>query len=928
MGNLKRICYYEAKEALQELRGEGETDLLAKGSSWANLKSLLRQLLAPRNNLVLFLGAGSTLGITAIDEQNAGNPEFKALSWDGLLKELFLRLDEVKQREFLIDQTLDHSDDISEEDKTCNSVWFEKIRAFRDKPTLAWHLSLYFNQSNGRNEAIYELVAEPLFNRVLVSPILEQAFKLPFNDIVTTNFDWSVEEFLKYENTNRKESRSEIQKVRRYNKEEIDFSVIYDLSSFLNSIASKKEHRLFYIHGKADSNGSNFLVFDKFDFARLIAQRDSVLEYLIGQFLNSTILYIGFGLDDQTFNYIQERLFQIFGSHAAFPTSFSFSTQKSTTEIAAYNSKHINVINYQPGSNHKNLAKILKHLNTIIEYLRQSPENELTVTIPSNVTITRSYMDFGRKSYLSGNLDNSLKNYRLALASLLFSDDVKAKTLGDLPQEIWEYHKLLLEIRRHIALNLSKLRWRNPDFFERTTTSLTITLVQAKKSLAEYKSKYPSNLKNNKSLAFGMRAQEVSLDVLRARISSHDGNIKGSSALYELVQKSLKKEKDFLDRWANALTAMVNGVPYSSFLDGLSAEERQSYEINDDVLLLGASYIFAREQQKRHDTFLNGTISDSEPTYIEQYSVLIRELTKSENLKYFNAEMGINLQELASILVIGLWEVGSRYVRYASRDLLPITQNFEDNINRAIMLFEKDETEFGDAAGIISLGDKQISILPSVRWQTRMYRHRSRAYMLRWYVNGNPEDMLKAFVSFKKALDPSKETLKGEYIKNCLESVRMHLLIMLKGQINPEQSELCRATGVYYLRESLNVVIELLGRTKSNSKSLNDILKICRKGENHHVWWMMIFVLKIASYFNVVLGDLRRSEQDILGELGVQLLGIGRSKVENEYRDYGRDVMKSPTELNKVVVRYGQDMTQLKNSVKQTTNRSNKTPKK
>lgn len=216
-------------------------------------------------------------------------------------------------------------------------------------------------------------------------------------------------------------------------------------------------------------------------------------------------------------------------------------------------------------------------------------------------------------------------------------------------------------------------------------------------------------------------------------------------------------------------------------------------------------------------------------------------MTNREYRKYFKDEFSTSFETLGGVLVIGLWETAIRLVRYSSEDFLPKDDpDFQKNIDEAIELFNQDEEKFNDAENkIFTDNNKPINILPSERWQTRMYRHKCRAYMLKWVKKenektgtGDKNDLLSAFTSFKKALDLSteKEALKAEFLKNCLESVRMNTLSMLHTSKKASGYALSEAACYYYSTQAVETIHELLGKKdKDKDLSLFKILRECRK---------------------------------------------------------------------------------------------------
>lgn len=945
---IKRILFYKAKESLNILKN-GE---LLEPAAWDNLRSLLEKILVSRKNLMLFLGAGTSMTIKDV-KVDPGERAYRPLSWMALLEGLFNKLDESEQIEFLKDQTLDNEGKVSKEERSNKKKWFEKVATFKDKPTLAWHLRLYFKHDesiNERNQKLYELVSKPLKRSEYTSELLEQIVKLPFKDIITTNFDDAIEKFLRDENNFRKQNKHIIKEKRGYNVDELKYFPIFDLETFLESIQDEAQHRLFYIHGKADKYGKNFLVFDKFDFAKLIAENDSILEYLIWRTARSTIIYFGFGLDDQTFNYIQERLRKIFNNNTRFfPFSYVFSTQKSKTEIKAFKDMHIRVISY---SKHEDLPKILEHVNTILEYFRQFPENEFPLDeIPCEEEISIPYRKAGREAYLSENHEESLKNYRLAFATLLFAKDIEPHNV----KGQWERNKIFIEIRRQLVLSLSKLRWQDSSYFDEQTDLLKGTITRAEKLIEESK----INLKNNHLINgdLAIKAQEASINVLNARILAHEGLMKDSFDEFDKFDRTFRNKSENKEL-LRSYVSMLNDLQHKSYDTFFSEKEKifkedlkktddtskqnklkediYKYKVNEDTLLLGYSYIFAREQRKRHHVFLGDrnitkAYIRKELKYCKGYQTLITEFTKKDNSKYFRNDLSISLHTLGSVLIIGLWEIGSRFIRFSSEDLLPKNiPDFDKYIEKAIELFNYDEEYFNQEDNCIPIDkEKRMNILPSIRWQTKMYRHKCRAYMLKWVKNeqdefgsGNKDDLHLAFTSFKKALDLSiGANLKPEILKNCLESVKMNTLVMIYTPENHPSYALSESACYYYLNQAVEIIHELLGEKDANL-SLKDLLKPNK--QYRQIRWLTIFVLKIASYFKIAVNDrvIALSNPTILSKNAL------KEFLNKDIDDVKEFVIKAHQNYNnknlaKVICRYKVDFDKTKKIVKDNAKRKN-----
>src|SRR5689334_8641998 len=114
---------------------------------------------------------------------------------------------------------------------------------------------------------------------------------LPFDAIVTTNYDWNARWFLSASPRGISAELSEI----------------YNTASLQKSFEDPKDLRLIYMHGKAWEKESR-LVVDRFDYAELMSEHDGLFDFVTNLLRDACTLYVGFSLNDPSFNLLEDRL--------------------------------------------------------------------------------------------------------------------------------------------------------------------------------------------------------------------------------------------------------------------------------------------------------------------------------------------------------------------------------------------------------------------------------------------------------------------------------------------------------------------------------------------------------------------------------------------------------------------------------------------
>ena len=209
--------------------------------------------------------------------------------------------------------------------------------------------------------------------------------------------------------------------------------------------------RLFYLHGKAKTESDAVdreynLIFDKYDYANLFSKDNEILNYLVIVLLRYGVLYVGFGLDDQTFDYMESRIKMICekGGSEKIPTSYALlrSLEISKREKEALEKLfNINVIEYD---DHNDLPLIVENVNNIIQYTKN-----LNIEWIENFDQQKEAVDSLKKSgieeYLEGNLDSCKDYYEKALGHTLFWDVNR-----------WENVRQICDLQKKIGINSFK----------------------------------------------------------------------------------------------------------------------------------------------------------------------------------------------------------------------------------------------------------------------------------------------------------------------------------------------------------------------------------------------------------------------------------------------------------------------------------------
>lgn len=493
------ILYEHAETAQNEL-----DELLREyPAARTAVSQLTRILLGSDRRVVLYLGAGCSRQVNV--QVPRAYPEFRGRGWVELLDELIRRMDKADRKEFLSELGIR-----SGQSRPPRRVGRLLEEGF-DKQQIAWFISCRLGVER---DALIDQIVEPPVGSTRESPLHEQLLDLAFSDIVTTNYDTNIEYF----NGNR-ERQLPLQKI-------------VDAADIARRPDHASERRVFYLHGRVGETRRR-LVFDRFDYAELLAQHDGLLAYVTHLLRDSHVIYVGFGLDDSSFNLMETRLYSMHGTDR--PESFAFMSKVTEAERRAWRSRNLHIVDYLDD---KQLPGILSCINTICAFVRWAEPTRPKGVSPADDR-TRQYFKDALDAYVRGDFETSLVEARAALASTLFWE--RNEISGDRPTLPFRESVRVCEIRIRMALNHYKLKsvaWSgNPVMATPTMThpQRMITNMKAAERRIEDERKKQEARSGLSWSKEAILALENSLSILKARIKYHQPGFDEARLRYEKV---------------------------------------------------------------------------------------------------------------------------------------------------------------------------------------------------------------------------------------------------------------------------------------------------------------------------------------------------------------------------------------------------------
>lgn len=815
--------YRDAIGALRTL-----SDLLYESHSMAyqSVLDLANVLIDKDRRFVLYLGAGCSA--TARPPKASRTWSAKVKSWHGLLKGMF---EEVPNQDAFLRELAQRAGWGVPAGKLPE---FEEFYNVFDKQQLAWFLTQSLGGRKKRDEVISGLV-EPKPGAGYDSELYDAVFDLPFSDIVTTNYDSHIVRFLE------KKGRK--------------FVEITDTKSIATASKGEGLSRVFYLHGRAGASSS--LVLDKFDYAKLMTERDGMLDYVTFLLRDAHVLYVGFGLDDPTFNLMETRLQTLHGENR--PLSFAFIPDVTNSERAEWNQRYLKIIDYDKRQDHRDLPVIIRCANTIREFVRWAePERgKVWPKVGLNDDRTTDYWPDTLKHYVKGEFEAGLIKCRAALASTLFWKGERVGKVGLRPLPFNKTAKLC-EIRIRMARFHYKLRW--------TEANLAVHDNPMKENLEDARTLLDDlrrYLRRSKSPDVNddrvRRALDNSLTILDARDCYQKGHFERARALYAKVIESIAPEDVELGTGDGKPTLIAKLRLAEGYYYAKCQMSRLEYQFID------------RGAQKRRRE--RGTKIDEMLRVVQEVDDVCKVLKSREETCKEYPEWEYYKNSLWTIRRISKWTAG----RHAARV-------FEDLIPTATERTVKACDDLSDALGYLEdeMTDRQMKDLLwplSARWPALRYRYRCRAYALRWLVCRHlnkrrcDDDLFKAFRAliegFQRTEGPG---LERERVINLLEAARLNIIAMFgekrgRGSAGRDlsASPLTISAGVHYLDDAFIAI----GRIKDR--------------------WLLALGYRLASYLRLIAGDeLAALTSDLRSKELSRLLACkdAAAEVERQYRDF------------------------------------------
>jgi SIR2-like domain len=683
---------------------------------------LVHKISTRDSDFLLYLGSGVTKSAD-LRIGTAGASCFNPPDWHGLLDGLFNswaqghtnganKLTEWATRAGLKDKVVCATD---------------LLKVF-DKLDLAKRISDLFPSKNIRNNRIRELV-QPDDDLTIHSLLLNEIIRLPSTVIVTTNYDDVIEKALiergrAIQAATRTATGDFVSESPTHDENFLHPSLsqvhaIFDDGS-LTSAYGKPGVRLFYLHGSVvhQTNNRYNIVFDRYEYAALSQRGSRIFDHVRHKIETMPAIYIGFGLDDPSFNLIEDSRAQL---NDQSPHSYAFVSAATSDEQRAWQSRNLHLIQY--GWDHKQLIPLIKTLAEVRKFLCWA-DPDRTPEIPQNGDRTVGYLSAALKQYDREDFEGAVKNARAALASTFFWNEAHAK----------EALLRLVDVR--VRLGLSHYKQRDFDSFPEALKRATINAYAAESTLQNIGSPESDN-----------SVQRCSLENLLARLDYTAGKFESALSRYnKVISIAEEKASKVLDCELEKLTYdQLNYVQCYVYAFCQSCRIEYQWKPKSIDRVDGANKL-----QRLGDKLSN----------------LTRKRWRFEDLTF---DIGIEpyfRNSLATLSLIATWFSG-RHLIGGFADLIPTvderrTPDSLDRVTRSLLLLEKSD------CGNVEHNVEHNGANVSGRWQALRYRYLARAYALRWFLtvgskskqqsgleHGHDEsnDLVKAFEAASKALE-------------------------------------------------------------------------------------------------------------------------------------------------------------------------------
>lgn len=813
--------YRDAENALKrlgDLLEQSHPDALA-----ATLK-LIHVLIDKDRGVVLYLGSGCNVNVSETPAE--GHKRLVSLTWVDLLEQLFGQLKPVPKQKLL----QAYAGRASRVWQSRPELGFKHLLrgGEMDKLHLAWLLTNGFGGPAARDREIVKLV-EPTHSTASESELYDALLALPFDDIVTTNYDSYIPRFLKA-----RQERLRVRQGRRGRgaaQRAHDFKEIVKYDDLARASRREGVPRIFYLHGRAKV--SDRLIFDRFDYAELLTQRDGMLDYVTYLLRDAHVIYVGFGLDDLTFNQMETRLHAL--HPAGRPLSFAFLSAVTEEERRVWQGRDLEIIDY---GEHRHLPEILRRVNTVRQFVNTAePGRPNRETHEPDDDRTEVYWRKALELYVGGDFEGSWLKTRAALASTLFWRRESSPQAYDHLTSL-ERAVRLCDIRIRLALNHYKLLWGKD---KREHEELIKVNVEAADELI---AKYKSRSAKGRTAAGDKRvllALENSLDILKARDEYHRGRFLSARALYEKVVRT----KHSHDLKANARDDRARVITKLRLAEGVYYAKCQLSRLEYQFIDRAATGRGPSRLQQVEEMLAVAREAGKLCEFLEKKEGTCRRFPEWE---YF-------LNSLSVIRSISMWTAGRHKVRVC-QDLIPTEKErvpaIYDELGEALdyLAFQPDR---GDAGAPAAKRRPLWKVSP--HWPMLRARYRCRGYALRWLVGqhlGEREcdgDIIRAFKDIQKTFAQTRgRGLERQQVINLLEAARLNILAMFGEKKRRERnrqiqmaSPLTIGAGLYYLDRAFCVLTPQQTRETSNR-------------------WLLALAYRLASYLALVAGDSLRHE--------------------------------------------------------------------
>jgi hypothetical protein len=697
-----------------------------------------------------------------------------------------------------------------------------------DKLNVAWYLSCQFSDKHDRNRHIKTIV-EPPPDSKRSSPLLQELKRLPFQDIVTTNYDSNIKHFFDPDNR----MLTEVTCTKHL------------LSAFVGS----NTPRLFYLHGKVDESD---LILDRFDYAQLLAERDGILDYVTFLLRNSHVIYIGFALDDPSFNLVETRL-NTSSEAKDRPESFALLPHATDGERQVWLSRRLNVIDY--GDDHLLLPELFACLNRLRDFVQYAEPDRPLNTDPQ-ADRTGLYLSDAARNYVLGEFAKSILKYRAALGSTVLWERTQKNDYAK-PERA----EIVVDILIRLAQSHYKLRWstQSDKCAEDQSLRAERNLQDAERILRRVKPRHGGRAGRAAILAL-----KNSIRVLRARITYHDGKFAKARRIYSSVVRDTRQ--------------------------GASDLRLPSKTVDVWKIKLGEAYYYAQCQISRIDYQVR---PDRCGWRLEQIDVLknVRERVRDLCTRIADSKRGFSrdaerdhyLSSFATILRIAQWTEG-RLAISVFGDLLPIGEERiqgGDRILAGVNLLEEDPWEQLCKLGA-SLKDKAAWSAPT-RWLAMRYRYIARGRAMLWMLEDQAKparpasNLVIAYEYIQRAMVQTRGgDLERQEMLNLLEAARIAVFVVFSERTIYSSAaagigSFSRAAALYHLDQAFEMIERLKASTDDQ--------------------WHCVLAHRLASYFGLLVSPISGDQlegvrsQPLLRFLCLSVDGM-KSEVISQYNEF------------------------------------------